>query len=738
MKLFSTAILIIPILFAAYSNSAAQATDSKNDSGSRTGITFKEAPVDSQRVDLMLEYGKEAMSKGNMSEARAYFNRISHIADSLDFEYGRQLSLYGFGDFYLVQQKYDSARTVLERADELNPYSSLQLKIKNLLATAYRYQGDNQRAISLYQKVLASIDTTKEVRTAAGIALNMGDAYMNMGATAEAFDNYNKAIAFVEQSEDSLFLATTLNNVGDSHNGIEEFEDASYYLERSLNISRAIDFKPGQLRALLNLGNTRSSQGDFEEAERLYAEALELSQQVRPDTPPIQIQYNLGELYNRMGNYEQAEKYFQLSLDNSVQGGVQQGIYYNSTGLGNVASARGNRVSAIGYFDRALEIAESLENPAFLQQTHEKLYELYKDQESYSQALNHLESYRLISDSLNTREKERMLADHRTRLEVQRKDQINKTLEAEKAAQQAQLKLQYWLLGLGSLILILLGIFLVLLYRSNQDKNRINRKLQDQKKELEESNAVKNKLLSIVAHDLRTPLSAMTGILELVREQSLTEEEMRELFTEMEFSLQQNMNIMENLLVWAKQQMNGLQISKSELNVHEMVADIMESHRFNARHKQIAMENKMEEDLVVEVDYDLLKLVMRNLISNSIKFSGAGDTITVEGFEEGDEVRLKVKDTGIGIPEEIQDKIFESDLNSRKGTRDEKGSGLGLNLCKEFIEKQGGSIHFESKEGEGTTFYITLPASGSFKKQPGTADGDAKSNAGEFHSKQLR
>lgn len=190
----------------------------------------------------MLEYGQEAMSKGNMSEARAYFNRISHIADSLDFEYGRQLSLYGFGDFYLVQQKYDSARTILERADELNPYSSLQLKIKNLLATAYRYQGDNQRAISLYQKVLASIDTTKELRTAAGIALNMGDAYMNMGATAEAFDNYNKAIAFVEQSEDSLFLATTLNNVGDSHNGIEEFEDASYYLGRSLDISRAIDF----------------------------------------------------------------------------------------------------------------------------------------------------------------------------------------------------------------------------------------------------------------------------------------------------------------------------------------------------------------------------------------------------------------------------------------------------------------------------------------------------------------
>lgn len=734
VKPFLTAILLITILLVATSNSAGQATDSKSDSGSRAGITFKEADVDSQRVDLMLEYGQEAMSKGNMSEARAYFSRIAHLADSLDFEYGRQLSLYGFGDFYLVQQKYDSAKTVLERADELNPYSSLQSKIKNLLATTYRYQGDNQKAISLYQEVLASIDTTGQVRTAAGIALNMGDAYMNLGATSEAFDNYNKAIAFVEQSEDSLFLATALNNVGESHNSIEEFEDASYYLERSLEISRMIDFKPGQLRALLNLGNTRSSQAKFQEAKKLYEESLELSKLVRPDTPPIQIQYNLGELYNRMGNFEQAEEYFQLSLDNSAQGGVQQGIYYNSIGLGNVASERGNIGSAIQYFDRALEIAESLENPVFLQQTHEKLYELYKGQESYSQALNHLESYRVISDSLNTQEKERMLADHRTRLEVQRKDQINKTLEAERVAQQAQLKLQYWLLGLGGLILFLLGIFLVLLYRSNLEKNRINRKLQDQKKELEESNAVKNKLLSIVAHDLRTPLSAMTGILELVREQSLTEEEMRELFTEMEFSLQQNMNIMENLLVWAKQQMKGLQINKRVLNAREMVEDILESHRFNARHKQIALENKLEADLVVEADYDLLKLVLRNLISNSIKFSGSGDTITVEGSEEEAEVCLKVRDTGIGIPEEIQDKIFEGDLNSRKGTRDEKGSGLGLNLCKEFIEKQGGSISFESKEGEGTTFYITLASSGLSNRQPETADWDSKTNVDNFHS----
>lgn len=674
------------------------------------GREMQEAPVDSPKVDLMLEFGQDALNEGNAAEARKYFNRISHLADSLDFQYARQLSLYGFGDYYLVQHKFDSARTVLEEAIEINPNSTIQHRIKNLLATAYRYQGNNQQAVALYQQVLASVDTTTQLRTAAGVALNMGDAYMNMGATADAFENYNKAIAFVEQSEDSLFLATTLNNVGESHNSINEFEKASYYLERSLNISRQADFKPGQLRALLNLANTRSSQSKFDEAEKLYAEALTLSNEIRPDTPPIQIQYNIGELYNRMGQYDKAEKYFRMSLQNSRDYSVPQGIYYNSTGLGNIQIARENTTSAIQHIEHALEVAEKLRNPVFLQSSHQKLYELKKEEGSFEDALKHHEGLKEISDSLNSREKERILADQKTRLEVQRKDQINRTLEAERAAQQAQLDLQYWLLVLGALILILLVVFLLLLYRSNREKNRINRRLQEQKKELEEANAVKNKLLSIVAHDLRSPLSALTGMLELMREQSMSEQEMRELFTEMEFSLQQNMNIMENLLAWAKQQMSGMQVTQKMLKVKQIVDEIMESHLFNARHKGISLSNKLSEKLLVSADYDMLKLVLRNLISNSIKFSRAGDSIMVEGSREKDVVHIEVKDTGIGIPEEMQDKIFQKELNSRRGTSEEKGSGLGLRLCKEFIEIQGGHISFDSQVGKGTTFSISLPA----------------------------
>lgn len=669
----------------------------------------QETEVDSQKVSLMIEYGQDELTKGNMSAARSYFDRVAFLGDSLDFDYARQLALYGKGDFYLVQQKLDSARSVLMEAAKLAPGISVQTKIKNLLATAYRYQGDNQKAIELYKEALALVDTTAETRTAAGIAQNVGDAYMNLGARGEAFSNYNKAIEFGERAQDSLFLATSLNNIGEAHNSIENYEEASYYLERALEISRDIGFKPGLLRVYLNLGNTRSGQSRFNEAESLYTEALALSKKIRPDTPPVQIQYNLGELYNRMERYDEAEGYFRTSLENSRKIGIPQGIYYNSTGLGNLAIARGNLSQAVDFYSTALDVAQQLNNPSLQRAAHDKLYELGKELGDHSLALNHLEHASAISDSLTSREKEQMLADYQTRLNVQQKDQMNKTLQAEKSRQEAQLQLQRWLLILGGLVIVVTLISASLLFKSNREKNRINKKLKEQKNDLEEANAVKNKLFSIVAHDLRTPLSALTGMLELVREEALSEEEMRKLFREMEFSMHQNMNIMENLLVWAKQQLSGIQVDIRPLYAGEIVDEIVGAQIFNANHKNISLENEIEDDLKVLGDYDLFKLVVRNLISNSLKFSNTGDAITISAKIKDDNALFKVRDTGIGMPEEIQSKIFADGISSRKGTNDEKGSGLGLNLCREFIQRQNGSIYFESSEGVGTAFYFTLP-----------------------------
>ncbi|MDR8393590.1 tetratricopeptide repeat protein [Aliifodinibius sp. S!AR15-10] len=668
------------------------------------------AKIDTQKVDLLVEKGLKALDAGDTKSASSYFRDLKRMSDSVGFVYGQLQALTNLGDFYLVQQKYDSAVAVLKQAVNLKPEPPILTEIKNLLATSYRYQGNNQRALELYEEALSLVDTTKEGRTAAGIAMNMAGAYMNLGQSAEAFKKYHKAISYVEASADSTFLATALNNVGVAHNSAENYEEAAQYLERALNICKDIGFMPGMLRTLMNYANAKSGLAAFEEADSLYLEALELSKKVRPNTPPIQIQYNLGELKFRQGKMEEAASWFEQSLENSRKVGMIQGIYYNSTGLGNVAQKRGEIAESISWLQEALAVAERLNNPSFLEDTHQKLYEQEKNQGNFEAALTHLESAKTLSDSLQTAEQDRLLAEYRTRLDVERRERENQQLVAERELQQSQLELQSWLLGIGAFVIIVVAIFAGLVFRANREKNRINRALEEQKKELEEANDVKNKLFSIVAHDLRTPLSALLGMMELFRDESLSEGEMRTLFSEMELTMKQNMDIMENLLAWAKQQMSGLSVNIETLNANKIAEEILDSHTYNARNKQVTIKNKLSESHKVRGDYNMLKLVFRNLVSNGIKFSDEGDEVVIDASPRDGNILFEVRDTGIGIPAKLQDTIFSSVSKSRRGTRKERGSGIGLNLCKEFVEKQGGRIYFESEEGEGTAFYFSLPA----------------------------
>ncbi|MDX1618478.1 MAG: tetratricopeptide repeat-containing sensor histidine kinase [Balneolaceae bacterium] len=668
--------------------------------------------ADTRRVDMLSELASELILGGQVREARRYLEKGRRLADSLDYESGREQVMLGFGDLYLTRNRPDSAAAILEKAVERYPDSGRLISFYNLLATAYRYQGDNYRAIDTYEKTLGLIDTTdaSQARKAAAVNQNMAAAYMNLGNSAETFERYSKAITYAEAANDSVFLATALNNIGNAYVEEGQFGEAVYYLERAIDVGETIGLKPEILRATLNLGNARNEQSRFAEAESLYNKALQLTEEVRPGNPPIRILYNLGRMYRRKADLENSERHFRRSLDLSRKQQILQGIYYNSTGLGNLAEERGNLSGALEWYGQALEVAEQLDTPPFIGNAHQRLYELNKKQENYAEALPHLERYKALTDSLKSREKERMLAEYQTRLEVQRQEQRNRTLAAERDRQQARLDLQYWLILIGVLMLILVAAVAVLLYRANRDKKEINRQLQQQKVELERLNDVKNKLFAIVTHDLRTPLSGLVSMLEMFRMDALTDDELKELAGHLEVNLQQNVNIIENLLAWAKNQMESISIDREKVNARELTGEMLGMHEFNARHKNIKLNNRVSSDVELKADPNLFKLILRNLISNAIKFSEPGDEVTIGAGRQREEVVIEVRDTGIGIPGEIRDKIFLAPERGRSGTHDEKGSGIGLSLCKEFAEKMGGSLWFDSEEGKGTSFYLSLPS----------------------------
>ncbi|MGB3588005.1 MAG: HAMP domain-containing sensor histidine kinase, partial [Tunicatimonas sp.] len=236
-----------------------------------------------------------------------------------------------------------------------------------------------------------------------------------------------------------------------------------------------------------------------------------------------------------------------------------------------------------------------------------------------------------------------------------------------------------------------------------------NSKITNQQKELEEMNTVKDKLFSIIAHDFRSPLNTIQGVLNLLHIDVLSSEELKSMLPHLSQKVNNNITLLDNLLNWARTQMNGLKINKINFTLRPEVEETVGLISQIASQKNIQIENNIEKQDQVHADPDMIQLVVRNLLSNAIKFTDTGGTIQISAQQQEDVVVTAISDTGVGMPESSVQQLFQQVGYSTKGTEQEKGTGLGLMLCDEFVRRNGGKIWVESKKDEGTTFYFTLP-----------------------------
>lgn len=239
-------------------------------------------------------------------------------------------------------------------------------------------------------------------------------------------------------------------------------------------------------------------------------------------------------------------------------------------------------------------------------------------------------------------------------------------------------------------------------------------KVAQRTKELEEINRTKDKFFSIIAHDLKNPFNSLLGFSELLLEnlKDFSLDKIEEYISIIFDTSQSSFALLENLLDWSRSQTGGLIIEKKKLDIHKIAADniiLLESH---ALKKGIRFYNDVYLGTACFADYNMTNTVLRNLLSNAVKYTNEDGKITIDCQAVGNMVKVTVCDNGVGISEKVIDNLFRIDQNvSTRGTANETGTGLGLILCKEFVEKNGGEISVESELGEGTTFHFTLPIS---------------------------
>lgn len=244
------------------------------------------------------------------------------------------------------------------------------------------------------------------------------------------------------------------------------------------------------------------------------------------------------------------------------------------------------------------------------------------------------------------------------------------------------------------------------------DQKVIEEKVTRFNEELKSLNASKDKFFSIIAHDLKSPLSGLLGFSEILYEEfdELQDDEKKEFIGHSYQAAKNLMALLENLLEWSRMQIGSISFSPSELDIDSITTAVLDLFAQNARSKNIKLEKRIDSGIKAFADKNMFKTVLRNLISNGIKFTKDGGTITISANVQTGYVSISVRDSGVGIGEENLRKLFKIDSGfSTLGTNKERGTGLGLMLCKELVNKNGGDIHAESELGKGTKFIFTLP-----------------------------
>jgi signal transduction histidine kinase len=230
--------------------------------------------------------------------------------------------------------------------------------------------------------------------------------------------------------------------------------------------------------------------------------------------------------------------------------------------------------------------------------------------------------------------------------------------------------------------------------------------------ELREANATKDKFFSIIAHDLKNPLSVMLGFSDFLKKnfETLSVNDLENSIHRMHLAANHINKLLQNLLEWSRAQTGKLEYKPENIGLHHVVDDVVSLFKNSAFSKSIHLRSEIGEESRVYADENLLRTIMRNLISNAIKFTEKEGEIRIQAEEDTDYICISVSDTGVGISAENIRKLFRIDESyTTKGTNKEEGTGLGLILCKEFVEKHGGKIWIESELGEGSTFKFTLP-----------------------------
>jgi len=406
-----------------------------------------------------------------------------------------------------------------------------------------------------------------------------------------------------------------------------------------------------------------------------------------------------------VGDYHDVEKDFNDVFRFLEEAGDSYGISDYLWQLSKLHENQGQVSKAIKVAKESYELALQTNLKKKIVESSLRLSQLFELENNETQALNYYKLYILYNDSLLSKEATQRIADLRTEFEVGQKQAEVDLLTAEKKTQQIMMSA----IAAFAIVLIILAS---IIYKYYQAKAKINVILASQKEDLERLNETKDKFFSIISHDLRGPISAFQGVGKMIKfaVEHKNQDYLLELSDDIDDSAARLSSLLDGLLSWALQQQGHFPNVPEKLHLNDIILRLIGVFKNTATSKGILLIANLKEEVFLWSDKNTSETIIRNLLNNALKFTPEGGEVSVSASVKEEHALIQISDTGVGIPQEKLNRLFN--LNEKKstyGTSGEKGLGLGLQLVYEFIEMNHGSIHVESEEGVGTTFFIMLP-----------------------------
>jgi signal transduction histidine kinase len=555
-----------------------------------------------------------------------------------------------------------------------------------MLGNTYEMLGDYVNMLSAYQQSRDIAEKIGNAPLVARVDINFALFYKQQGE----YDKARQLMGMVQETYrrggDSAQAAFIANNQADIALKEGQFELALQYAQRAVQEARG---GKDELNAAMynnDVGRILAAKGDYPGALSRYLESLAFFRQGQGNVLGMTITKSLvSEVYLQMKKYP----------------------------------------LALQYASEALQEAQSIHRKPEIEGSARVMANIYQAEGDYRNALRYFKLYKDYSDSLYNDQSTRQLLSRKAQYDFDRQTMRLREAQAMKdAAYEKKLRRAALQVSITIVAAVLLGLAAFVLLRSqavNRKMNQLlrekNEKIEEQKEAMEQqavklllSNQQKDKLFTIVAHDLRGPLNSLKLLMDFMKEKKLSEHETGVMLNELRLNVDHSSELVGNLLIWASSQLNGAVIVPVLLELDELVREVLGLFSQQAREKNVLLRMEMTSMLVGYADKDMTQVVIRNLVSNAIKFSSSGGIVTVNGCRRAAEIEIVVTDNGIGMREDALDRIRRRESFTSFGTAREKGTGLGILLCHEFAKANKGRFFVESEWGKGSRCYFTIPA----------------------------